>query len=677
MQERRRILAVILSVILAFQPVSAVAETLDGNDIWTAEDATVENENGFVSENPEYETEENEATDEFQSEFSVDENSVITAEEYGEVQAGAIAADASADGISLFSLGYYTDSYGAQLEGNSKAIYDQLVENYVINYKDHLDSLKISFNLPEVISFDAVVKNGKFFKEGEGYKAASYRLGREMQAATDAFSYDFPQAFWFKGSAYSCGITCKADASSSTGYTGTFTIFKFDPSNRQCSENAHTRMGEFMTAVQKTVKKLQAETTGMTREQKVKAIHDYICKNVIYNNDGSSWVHSAGSLFLDENPAFVCEGYAKSMRILCYYMGINCACVSGLARSTATGSAGPHMWNYIQMEDNRWYLVDATWDDGTSTLYSDYLLVGRNSKGRYITIGEEREEYTSFSTQADGSAGPIFILPALTEKSYAENVTAAPLPTATVTPQPTATATPQPTATATPQPTVAATPQPTATATPQPTATATPQPTATATPQPTVAATPQPTATVTPQPTATVTPQPTVAATPQPTVTVTPTPAVQPTFSLPLRVKQSYKVSGKIKKVSTTNAKVVSVNKKGKITAKKVGKAKVTITYANGSTQIYSVKVQKGIVKTTGISLNKRSVTLAKKGKSFQLKVKLSPVTSQQKITYKSSDPNVVSVNAKGKLTARKKGTATITVKSGKKKMTCKVKVKK
>ena len=577
MNERRWIVAVMLSVILMLQPVSAVAETLDGSC------------------------------------FLTEENDIFTAEEYGEVQAGAIAADASADGISLFSLGYYTDSYGAQLEGNSKAIYDQLVENYVINYKDHLDSLKISFNLPEVISFDAVVKNGKFFKEGEGYEAASYRLGREMQAATDAFSYDFPQAFWFKGSAYSCGITCKADASSSTGYTGTFTIFKFDPSNRQCSENAHTRMGEFMTAAQKTVKKLQAETTGMTREQKVKAIHDYICKNVIYNNDGSSWVHSAGSLFLDENPAFVCEGYAKSMRILCYYMGINCACVSGLAKSTATGSAGPHMWNYIQMEDNRWYLVDATWDDGTSTLYSDYLLVGRNSKGRYITIGEEREEYTSFSTQADGSAGPIFILPALTEKSYAENVTAAPLPTATVTPQPTATATPQPT----------------------------------------------------------------VTATPQPTVTATPAPAVQPTFSLPLRVKQSYKVSGKIKKVSTTNAKVVSVNKKGKITAKKVGKAKVTITYANGNTQIYSVKVQKGIVKTTGISLNKRSVTLAKKGKSFQLKVKLNPVTSQQKITYKSSNPDVVSVNTKGKLTARKKGTATITVKSGKKKMTCKVKVKK
>ncbi len=677
MQERRRILAVILSVILAFQPVSAVAETLDGSDTWTAEAATMENGNGFVSENPEYETEENEAADEFQSEFSVDENPVITAEESGEVIAGTIASDASADGISFYSLGYYTSSYGEQLEENSKAIYEQLVENYVTNYKAHLENLEIPFELPEPITFDAVVEGKNIQKEGEGYEEASYRLGQYVQAATDAFSYDFPQAFWFRGGGYSCKISAQPDVNSSTGYTGTFKQFTFDPSNRQCSENAHKRMGDFMAAVQETVKNLQAETDGMTREQKVKAIHDYICKNVVYKNDGSLWVHTAGSLFLEKNSAFVCEGYAKSMKILCYYMGINCACVSGLAKSTATGSAGPHMWNYIQMEDNRWYLVDATWDDGTSTLYSDYLLVGRNSKGRYITIGEEREEYTSFSTQEDGSAGPIFILPALTEKSYAENVTAAPLPTATATPEPTATATPIPVATVTPIPTVTATPEPTATATPIPTATVTPEPTATATPIPVATVTPIPTATATPEPTATVTPIPVATVTPQPTATATPTPAVQTTLSLPLRVKQSYKVSGKIKKVSTTNAKVVSVNKKGKMTAKKVGKAKVTITYTNGNTYIYRVKVQKGIVKTTAISLNKRSVTLAKKGKSFQLKVKLTPVTSQQKITYKSSNSEVVSVSAKGKLTAKKKGTATITVKSGKKKITCKVKVKK
>ena len=44
--------------------------------------------------------------------------------------------------------------------------------------------------------------------------------------------------------------------------------------------------------------------------------------------------------------------------------------------------------------------------------------------------------------------------------------------------------------------------------------------------------------------------------------------------------------------------------------------------------------------------------------------------------TYKSSDPKIVSVDKNGNLNAWKKGTATITVQSGSKKMTCKVTVK-
>ena len=62
-------------------------------------------------------------------------------------------------------------------------------------------------------------------------------------------------------------------------------------------------------------------------------------------------------------------------------------------------------------------------------------------------------------------------------------------------------------------------------------------------------------------------------------------------------------------------------------------KATVTITYTNGSRRIFQVKVQKGIVKTTSVSVNKRNIILARKGKSFQLKVTLTPVTSQQKVT--------------------------------------------
>ena len=480
-----------------------------------------------------------------------------------------------------------------------------------------------------------------------------------IQAASDAFSYDYPQAFWFRGSNYGYRVSCVRDGSSSTGYRGTFKNFTFKPANREISENSHTRMGDFMGGVQSAVAELNEQTLGMDMEQKIKRIHDYICQRVTYRNDNTLWVHSAASLFLDADPAFVCEGYAKSMKIFCYYMGINCACVSGTARGTSSGTPGAHMWNYVQMDDGNWYLVDATWDDVGTPPSSRYLLVGRSTKGQYITIGEERVEYTSFSTTSAETAGPVFILPVLAEESYADNK-GKNEPAVTVVP------------TVTPTAAVSAGPTPTVSVKPAPTVSVAPTPTASAEPAPTVSVKPAPTASAKTTPTASVAPIPTVSVAPIPTATPIPT-----TTILTLRVKQTYKSGGKIKSVRTTNKKIVKVDKKGKITGKKAGKATVTITYTNGSRRIFLVKVQKGIVKTTAVSVNKRNIILAKKGKSFQLRVTLTPVTSQQKVTYKSSNSKVAAVNSKGKIVAKKKGTATITVKSGNKKITCKVKVKK
>ena len=54
----------------------------------------------------------------------------------------------------------------------------------------------------------------------------------------------------------------------------------------------------------------------------------------------------------------------------------------------------------------------------------------------------------------------------------------------------------------------------------------------------------------------------------------------------------------------------------------------------------------------------------------------LTPITTQQKVTYKTSNKNVCTVSKKGLLTAKKKGTAKITVQSGSKKVVVTVKVK-
>ena len=697
MKKRKRLLVILSTFVMAAQPLCVAAEMQDAEGFGAVEEiwADEENEEEF-SAAPEVG---NEDLNGFQAEISTEENDRIEAEESGEIISGAIAGDSVDSGISLFSLDYYTDSYGAQLDGNAKALYDLLVQNYVVDYSQYLDSVDFPFEFPDTITFEAVVEDGSFQRKGESYVQATDDVKTAIQAASDAFSYDYPQAFWFRGSNYGYRVSCVRDGSSSTGYRGIFKNFTFKPANREISENAHTRMGDFMNGVQSAVAELNEQTLGMDMEQKIKRIHDYICQRVTYRNDNTLWVHSAASLFLDADPAFVCEGYAKSMKIFCYYMGINCACVSGTARGTSSGTPGAHMWNYVQMDDGNWYLVDATWDDVGTPPSSRYLLVGRATKGQYITIGEERVEYTSFSTTSAETAGPVFILPVLAEESYADNkgknepavtvvptvtptaaVSAEPTPTVSVKPAPTVSVAPTPTASAEPTPTVSVKPAPTVSAGPTPTVSVKPAPTVSVAPTPTASAEPAPTVSVKPAPTASAKTTPTASVAPIPTVSVAPIPTATPiptTTILTLRVKQTYKSGGKIKSVRTTNKKIVKVDKKGKITGKKAGKATVTITYTNGSRRIFLVKVQKGIVKTTAVSVNKRNIILAKKGKSFQLKVTLTPVTSQQKVTYKSSNSKVAAVNSKGKIVAKKKGTATITVKSGNKKITCKVKVKK
>ncbi len=126
----------------------------------------------------------------------------------------------------------------------------------------------------------------------------------------------------------------------------------------------------------------------------------------------------------------------------------------------------------------------------------------------------------------------------------------------------------------------------------------------------------------------------------------------------------------------SSNTKIVKVNKSGKIMAqKKTGSAKITVTTAGKQTATVKVTVQTSTVTTKKIKGVPKNLTL-KKGKKITLTPELSPITSSEKIKYSSSNKKVATVSASGKIIAKKKGTATITISSGSKKVTCKVKVK-
>lgn len=123
-------------------------------------------------------------------------------------------------------------------------------------------------------------------------------------------------------------------------------------------------------------------------------------------------------------------------------------------------------------------------------------------------------------------------------------------------------------------------------------------------------------------------------------------------------------------KYSTSNKKVATVDKKGKVKAVAAGIAKITVKSGSESI-VYTITVPG----TTAIKGIKSSVSI-KKGKSYTLKPKLSYTEKADKVTYKSSNKKIATVSKKGVIKGKKKGTATITIKSGKITKKCKVKVK-
>lgn len=133
------------------------------------------------------------------------------------------------------------------------------------------------------------------------------------------------------------------------------------------------------------------------------------------------------------------------------------------------------------------------------------------------------------------------------------------------------------------------------------------------------------------------------------------------------------------KKVTYTskNKKIATVNSKGKVTAKKVGKTTITIKSKDGKAKTtITVIVPKKSVSKVKLNTTKKTVT---EGQKFTLKATVSPSNATTKIvSWKSSNTKVATVNSSGKVTAKKPGTAKITVTTldGNKKATCTVMVK-
>ncbi len=110
----------------------------------------------------------------------------------------------------------------------------------------------------------------------------------------------------------------------------------------------------------------------------------------------------------------------------------------------------------------------------------------------------------------------------------------------------------------------------------------------------------------------------------------------------------------------SSNPRIASVDAQGKVKAKKVGRAVITVRTAKGTSANLSIRVKKAPAK---IMLSARKKTL-KAGESNRIKVRFPAKSGSYKITFTSSRKKVAAVGADGKIRALKKGKTIITARS-------------
>ena len=142
----------------------------------------------------------------------------------------------------------------------------------------------------------------------------------------------------------------------------------------------------------------------------VKYFDQWVCANGYYDMRGTENgrkdkvyynCHSAYGILLEGYG--VCESYAKTMSRLLDAIGIPNLYVVGDA-------GGGHAWNYVQMPNGSWYMVDSTWNDATNISHTQssgtYLLVPNDGQHKALGNSWRGEPAFNFVSLAAAKYAP-------------------------------------------------------------------------------------------------------------------------------------------------------------------------------------------------------------------------------------------------------------------------------
>lgn len=252
------------------------------------------------------------------------------------------------------------------------------------------------------------------YKFVDGYSKMEFNVkdssaGRNFQAVWDAISLDRPDLFWIDTQKISL-VTTTTTFFGNTKYKytiepkegGSYFVDYFNTSN-------DVRVARVL--VEKIADSILENVSGSTAD-KVKHVHDKLVDRISYNQESD--VNNSNIYGALVQKKCVCEGYAEAFKYILDKLEIPCVIIYGTGIDNK-GDSEAHAWNYVKMDDGKWYAVDVTWDDP--------IIIGNGkltdkSRYRYFLKGTESFSSTHIEDGDVSKTGYMFKYPELSKTDY-------------------------------------------------------------------------------------------------------------------------------------------------------------------------------------------------------------------------------------------------------------------
>ncbi|MBR5935422.1 MAG: transglutaminase domain-containing protein [Bacteroidaceae bacterium] len=222
-------------------------------------------------------------------------------------------------------------------------------------------------------------------------------------------NYDFPQAFWINNSQILHMVRAPSantrygngNAEITFSYSVLLIVKKVGYSividEYSTLSDLHSAVSDFKEQINII---LSGVPNGSTYD-KVVYLNDWIAEHNAYSTGKTaSIIWSAMSAIKGSTGSKgpVCEGYARAFKVLADALEIPSRLVIGKARTAPGKDRESHMWNEVKMDDGKWYGLDVTWNDPTSSTKPtaaksgnenhNWLLLGKNSNVNGLPFDE-------------------------------------------------------------------------------------------------------------------------------------------------------------------------------------------------------------------------------------------------------------------------------------------------